>query len=443
MDGQRGYGEHPPARAMDDHASLRAWLNSTKKRGMALGLANTHRAVLALEVMPDQCEVVHVAGSNGKGTFAATLSAAMTLEGVRHVLFTSPHLMHVEERIRVNGVPVETDTFDQALGQIKEMSERLAIPLTFFEVTFLAALVIAHTLEVEAMVVETGLGGRLDATRVVKADLCVVTALSLEHTDVLGTTLPAIAREKAAIARPNQPILVRRPEASEVREAVASEVAAAGQSALGESKQPAHLEWVDVEATATAADEAMTLARAAWPRLTTIADRAFPVFQGVQWPARMQKIASPNRPETTYLLDGAHNPSGMLKSCRELMTRAEVNGGPWALLLGSTPQVDMEAMLEPLAELCSIRPPDMVVLTVPQGGRYPGVEGQVMKAHLENAGIAVDHVIDLPFDAVQALETSPRPLEAVVSIGSLYLQGNVMEALGADDQASLSIRAKV
>lgn len=443
MDGQRAYGEHRPAQAMDDHASLRAWLNSTKKRGMALGLANTHRAVLALEVMPDQCEVVHVAGSNGKGTFAATLSAAMTLEGVSHVLFTSPHLVHVEERIRVDGVPVQTETFDQALGRIKEMSERLAIPLTFFEVTFLAALVIAYTLEVDAMVVETGLGGRLDATRVVKADLCVVTALSLEHTDVLGTSLPAIAREKAAISRPNQPILVRQPGLSEVREAVAIEVAAAGNPELGEPKQPGHLEWVDVEATATAADEAMTLARTVWPRLTSTAGRPFPAFRGVQWPARMQAIASPGRPETTYLLDGAHNPSGMLKSCRELMDRTELNTGSWALLIGSTPQVDMEAMLEPLAELCSLRPPDMVVLTVPQGGRYPGVEGHVMKAHLESAGIAVDHVHEQPSEAVQTLESNPRPLNTILSIGSLYLQGNVLQALGMDGQEALSVRAKV
>lgn len=428
---------------MDDHATLRAWLNSTKKRGMALGLANTHRAVLALGVMPDRCEVVHVAGSNGKGTFAATLSAAMTLEGVRHVVFTSPHLVRVEERIRVDGVPVESEAFDRAVGRVKEMSERMGIPLTFFEVTFLAALVIARTLEVEAMVVETGLGGRLDATRVVNADVCVVTALSLEHTDVLGVTLPAIAREKAAIARPNQPILVRRPEASEVRKAVVSEVEAAGNPELGEAKRPARLEWVDLEETATAAQEGMALAQAVWPRLTSTAGRPFPVFRGVQWPARMQTVASPGRPETTYLLDGAHNPSGMLKSCRELMTRAEVNGGPWALLIGSTPQEDMEVMLEPLAELCSIRPPDVVVITVPQGGRYPGVEGQVMKAHLEKVGIAVDHVHEQPSDAVQSLETNPRQLETILSIGSLYLQGNVLCALGLDGQEALSVRAKV
>ena len=428
---------------MDDHATLRAWLNSTKKRGMALGLANTHRAVLALGVMPDRCEVVHVAGSNGKGTFAATLSAAMTLEGVRHVVFTSPHLVRVEERIRVDGVPVESEAFDRAVGRVKEMSERIGIPLTFFEVTFLAALVIARTLEVEAMVVETGLGGRLDATRVVNADVCVVTALSLEHTDVLGATLPAIAREKAAIARPNQPVLVRRPEASEVREAVVSEVEAAGNTELGEAKRPARLEWVEVEEAATAAQEGMALAQAVWPRLTSTAGRPFPVFRGVQWPARMQTVASPGRPETTYLLDGAHNPSGMLKSCRELMTRGEVNGGPWALLIGSTPQEDMEVMLEPLAELCSIRPPDVVVITVPQGGRYPGVEGQVMKAHLEKVGIAADHVHEQPSDAVQSLETNPRPLETILSIGSLYLQGNVLCALGLDGQEALSVRAKV
>ena len=159
----------------------RSWLEDTKKRGMALGLANTQQALFELKLPSPNFETVHVAGSNGKGTTVATLSAALSACNVDHLAFTSPHLVRVEERIRINGRPVSSARFDEGLRRVHEMVERTGIHLTFFETTFLVAMVIADLEPVEVVLLETGLGGRLDATRVAGADIAVVTALSLIH----------------------------------------------------------------------------------------------------------------------------------------------------------------------------------------------------------------------------------------------------------------------
>ena len=198
-----------PFAHMVEAENARAWLESTKERGMALGLEHTARAIEALGLPAPAYETVHVAGSNGKGTTVAALGSALHRIGCRYLSFTSPHLVRVEERVRLDGRPVSTAVFDAALADVHAMAARTGLSLTFFEVTLLVALVVAADQRPDVLVLETGLGGRLDATRAVPADLAIITSLSLEHTDVLGETLEAIAAEKAAIARPMKPMFVR------------------------------------------------------------------------------------------------------------------------------------------------------------------------------------------------------------------------------------------
>lgn len=190
------------ARVMVETADLRAWLEATKQRGMSLGLQSTAAALKELRLPAPAYETVHVAGSNGKGTTIAALSAALSACSINHVAFTSPHLVRVEERVRINGRPVSKEVFDEALRHVHQTVQRARIDLTFFETTFLVAMVVAARSSVQVLLLETGLGGRLDATRVADADVAVITSLSLEHASVLGDTLEAIAKEKAAIARP-------------------------------------------------------------------------------------------------------------------------------------------------------------------------------------------------------------------------------------------------
>jgi len=145
----------------------------------------------------------------------------------------------------------------------------------------------------------------------------------------------------------------------------------------------------------------------------------------------------------TYLLDGAHNPSGMVKSCEHLTKTFSETSEPWGLLLGSSPQTDMTAFLSPLVSLTTVHAPSVVLVSVPQGGRYPGVEGNVMAGHLRALGVPVHRITATPAEAVAWFETQPTGIKTVLSIGSLYMQGNVLEALGATDDDALTVRAKV
>lgn len=418
----------------------RAWLESTKTRGMALGLEHTFETLKELRLQPLTGELVHVAGSNGKGTTVASLCAALTASGVTNLSFTSPHLVRVEERIRINGRPVSAADFDDALKVVKAADEARNNALTFFETTFLIAMVIAARSQVRVVVLETGLGGRLDATRVASADLCIVTSLSLEHTDVLGATLREIAAEKAAIARPGVPMVVRRPAEADVVEVIESCAANAGERLLSEGTGPASLHWVNIEPGWSYHQEAMAVAAEAWTHLKACKSLAFPDLRAVTWPGRMHELCSPRREDLCFLLDGAHNPSGMEASCAVLETFLAQRTS-WSLMVGTSPQNQMQTMLAPLVSLCLRHPPTEVVVSVPQGGRYPGVPGEVLKKHLHDAGLEVTHVSATPEEAVMWFETASE-VETVVSIGSLYMQGNVMEVLGAVDDRALSIEAK-
>jgi len=421
--------------------ALRAWLEGTKKRGMALGLANTRQALQELNLRTPSYETVHVAGSNGKGTTIAMLSAALSKHNIHHLAFTSPHLVRVEERIRVNGHPVPSQRFDEALEKVHQMVRRTGIQLTFFETTFLIAVIVADIESVDVLLLETGLGGRLDATRASPADVAVITALSLEHTEVLGSTLEAIAGEKAAIARPGRPVVVRAVRDEAAKKRIEQTALKAGLLEVGETVGPAELQWVDVEPGTTYFEEARTIAAATWNHLVCAENKSYPEIRGLRWPGRMHEVPSPRRKGMTYLLEGAHNPSGMEASCAVLLAEARWEE-PWALLLGCTPQVDMHAMLRPLVELCKTHPPAAVVMTVPQLGRYPGVPTDAIQAVLEEADIPTTASFSLPQDAVSWLETQNHGSKTVLSIGSLYLQGNVLVALKADSDEGLAIVAK-
>ena len=419
----------------------RSWLEDTKKRGMALGLANTQQALFELKLPSPNFETVHVAGSNGKGTTVATLSAALSACNVDHLAFTSPHLVRVEERIRINGRPVSSARFDEGLRRVHEMVERTGIHLTFFETTFLVAMVIADLEAVQVVLLETGLGGRLDATRVAGADIAVVTALSLEHTEILGETLEAIAGEKAAIARPGHPLIVRDVNDSKARRRIEEVAHNAGFQGIDEAVGPAHLQWVEIGAAATYFEEARALASAAWSHLSCAEKTLFPSIRALRWPGRMQEVPSPSRNGLTYLLEGAHNPSGMESSCAQLRQETRWDE-PWCLLLGSTPQSNMEAMLRPLVDFCTLHPPVAVVVTEPQFGRYPGVPCDDIETALLSAGLETTAKFPLPEDAVEWLEMQDDEAKTVLSIGSLYLQGNVLTALRADTDEGLTIVAK-
>ncbi len=366
---------------------VRQWLES--RRGMSLGLERVNSALERLGRPDKKMRVIHVAGSNGKGTACATIALALQLGGHRVGLFTSPHVSRIEERIRLDGKPISSQRFDNALNKIREIDEGL----TFFEITYLTALIACEG--VDWMVLETGLGGRLDATRSADADVCLITSLSLEHSDILGDSLEKIAIEKAGIYREGVPLYVEDTTEKSAIKSIAS------------------------DAIFLPKDEIID-------KLLSSLGVEFNLFEARQrlnWPARLQFIESP-----AMLLDSAHNPSGMEYAISKI---EPILPEDWILLFGTSPQYNMDAFLRPLKELCIRKPPKDIVLTKPQGGRYPGVfpEDDLFVLRYEEPAEALAHAVSLES-------------ELILSIGSIYLQGNLLSILGLDGDEHLSLMAQ-
>ena len=416
----------------------RAWLEARRAFGMALGLDTTRRLLVALD-RPDlrTSTVLHVAGSNGKGTLCAIIAAKAQDLGHTTVLFTSPHVARIEERVRVNGRPVSAERFDEALLRVKTCAEALNVEPTYFETTMLIAWAVCDLVKADVMVQETGLGGRLDATRATKADVAVVTSVSVEHANVLGNTRSEIMAEKAAIARPGKPLLLRDPEDDVVLDAARQTAQRAGSYDLDESGPASEVIVVPVPEGTDVRKEASHLAHATCQVLGWPTDGLEDLALSVRWPARGQwvdRMASTCGP---LLIDAAHNPSGLARALPGLWMDFQqcVGAGAWRLLFGTSPQSDMGAMLAPLLERCRLSHPDHVLLVAPEGGRMPGVAPEVLREEAWSSLHGVECYATVA-DVIRHMKAHPMP---TLVLGSLYLAGNVLAELGVDTDDDLCL----
>jgi dihydrofolate synthase/folylpolyglutamate synthase len=403
---------------------------------MALGLDTTRQLLVALgrpDLGPDT--VIHVAGSNGKGTVCALLAATAQAKGRTTLLFTSPHVARIEERIRVNGRPVNAAVFDEAVLRVKACAEDLDLEPTFFETTMLVAWAVCEAVDAQVVVQETGLGGRLDATRATKADLAVVTSISVEHAALLGTTRADVMVEKAAIARPGRPMVLRDPEDTAVLTAARRTAEHAGTYDLDTKGPASEVIVVPIPDGLGVREEATRLAHAACEALGWSTDGFADRAAKVRWPARAQWIeASDCGP---MLIDAAHNPSGLTRALPGLWSsfQARIGAGGWRLLFGTSPQTDLNAMLLPLLERCRLSHPDNVLLVAPEGGRMDGVPPESLA---DLPWSSLNGVVPLRSvkQAVEHMRAEPRP---TLVLGSLYLAGNVLAELGLDTDDDLSL----
>ena len=404
-------------------SNIRQWLEQTKRRGMKLGLERVHAAHKSL-IQSYDATIIHVAGSNGKGTACALMATHLNRLNKTTVMFTSPHLVRLEERIRIDGRPISEQQFDVYLSIIRQTEMELDIELTFFEVTFLASCLCARDVNPDVFIVETGLGGRFDATRILPADLCLLTSIQLEHREILGDTLAEIAAEKAAIARPRKPMFVRDIEDTEARSAVENEAHNAGQKPLGEIPSPANVEWITIDFKSSMKEEALMLVKVALSHLNFKIDSIDESMQSLNWPGRMQHI-EPMSWGGSLFVDAAHNPSG-LKRVLPSITERVASKMEWCLVFGCTPQDDLDAFVQPLLDLCKKHPPSNILLTTPQTGRYPGVSFSELRRLDWSCEQAIIHA-PTPHEAKLSLEHL-QP-EYTLAIGSLYLIGELFEAL--------------
>ena len=414
---------------MDHSIEDREWLESLKAKGMNLGLERTKAYVDRLGI-PWPEHVFHIAGSNGKGTACAQMVACLQAQGMNTLLFTSPHLIRVEERTRYNGKPISSSLYSLVLRNLRQRLHGEGDNLTFFEATYLVTLECLRHLDVDALILETGLGGRLDATRTAPATCGVVTSISLEHTDVLGHRIEDIAKEKAGIARPNCPIFVKHPHSEGIQRAF--EEVASNPTILGIDEQEgrAHLHFIDTTLSCDYFDEAQLLIHQTLHSYLGI-ECGQRVHQ-VSWPGRQQLL---QHHDIEFFLEGAHNPSGMQHALGSMANNWPSN---WSLMFGTSPQQSMSDMIEPLRPWLTRNPPFHIILTSPQKGRYPGVPPSELLAYFESYNVPIFE-FDQPEQAIDHIMHNCTSPHRVLVIGSLYLQGNVLEALGYDSDEQLSL----
>ncbi len=185
-----------------------AWLYGTQNRGIKLGLDRVRRFFSELEWSGAGTQFLHVAGTNGKGSVCAMLDSVCRAAGMRTGLFTSPHLVTFRERIRMNGEMAAKEEIAAGLTHIRAVCERMESEPTFFEITTGLALMLFQRAGIEVVALETGMGGRLDATNVVQPRAAVITSIGLDHMQYLGATLEEIAWEKAGIIKPGTPVVI-------------------------------------------------------------------------------------------------------------------------------------------------------------------------------------------------------------------------------------------
>jgi dihydrofolate synthase / folylpolyglutamate synthase len=371
------------------------------------------RAVLEALGNPERAyRVVHVAGTNGKGSTCAMIEAGLRAAGVRTGLFTSPHLIEPTERIQIDGVPASPSDFQRAFNIVHETAERLDLDChpTYFETATAMAFWLFREKKIETAVIEVGLGGRLDSTNVVQPILTVITPIDFDHEAYLGHTIEAIASEKAGILKLGIPAVFahQRPEAAKVLDARAAElhvpvtraedfeirdlqIDARGSRFSGIVCPLAGEHQVDNAVTA-----ALTL-RALGVSTDGIAE--------ARWPGRIEHVS----PNPDMILDGAHNPAGARALARYLQ-RFYGTRRIW-LVYGAMRDKAIEevaGILFPIATELVLTAPD-----TPRALRPEALAGFAGRGHIEPTVAA----------AIDYARTQAADEDVIVITGSLFVVG--------------------
>ncbi|MEI7527896.1 MAG: Mur ligase family protein [Elusimicrobiota bacterium] len=401
------------------------------------GLARVYACLEKLGSPHERIRTVHVTGTNGKGSVCALFEAAALAAGLKTGLFTSPHLVRMTERIRLNGADISESAFAALFGEVF----RAGPDLSFFELLTCMAFLCFERERTDLAVIEVGIGGRFDTTNVlVKPELSVITSVDLDHEKYLGSTLPEIAAQKAGIIKkggvclaPLLPEAVRAPILAEAQAKGAQarffapvfEIAARdwenGLMTLRHKKSGEELAFgIMGEAqvsNATLVWEGLELLRGmGWP-----IQRAHAVagFAAARWPARFQTLrGGPEFGGALFIVDGAHNPEAARAFART-WAASPFAGKPCAFVIGILQDKERRAILETLAGLSG-----RFVFTRPESPRAADPCALADELSAINPGAEVE----VQQDAGAAL-ASAAGSGTVAVLGSFYLAGAAIEIL--------------
>ncbi len=381
------------------------WLYASQQFGIKLGLENTQRLLDALGNPEKELACLHVAGTNGKGSTCALMDAVLRANGYKTGLYTSPHLVNFRERMRVNGKKIPEETVQRVLTQIRENTQGWEHSPTFFEITTALALRFFADENCQWVVLETGMGGRLDSTNAVTPKVSVIMPIALDHTQYLGNTLAEIAREKAGIIKPGVPVVSaeQEPEAKAVLLETARERGCALQF-IDAAVEGAEIglrgshQLVNAQIALTALDAA---------GISLTSDDTLAGLKNVVWPGRFQIV------QNRIVLDGSHNPHAiahLIKTWREVFGEEKPT-----VIFGALADKDYTSMLKTLEPLAR----EFFFVTLQNGRTASGAELAASCAVPSRTFASVK----------EALAASP---DRTLVTGSLFLVGEALEILGLE-----------
>lgn len=413
-------------------------------------LSHTKRFLEILQIPQGKMKILHVAGTNGKGSVCAYLDAMLRSEGKRTGLFISPHLVKMNERIMIDGVPVSdevfSEVFTQTLGAVKQMeAEGLEHP-TFFEFLFGMGMLAFSQAEAEYVILETGLGGRLDATNSFEHPfLSVITSIGLDHTEILGDTIEKIAGEKAGIIKKGVPVFF---DGSDERSSRVIEETAENVEAPWYKMEKDALKIQEItdkhiafsildeydnntvwQVASTGIYQVMNAALAIRAMRYTFGDKAEickwqKVVASVKWQGRMEEVLP------GVIFDGAHNLAAIREFTKSIRLQREVEGEihPLIILFSAVADKDYSHMIE---LLCRESKADAYVIAKVDNKR--GAQADTLAALFRKYTDRPVYREDTLADAFTRALNEKGSEGKLYCLGSLYLVGELKELIGGED----------
>ena len=438
-----------------DYAEAVAYIEEVPKFTKKNKPENTLELIRRIGHPERNMKVIHVAGTNGKGSVCAFLSSILTQAGKQTGLFTSPHLVDITERFQVNQKPVSHEMFTNAFVRVKKevdemMKDGFAHP-AYFELLFAAGLLMFEEAKVEYLVLETGLGGRLDATNLVERPIaCVLTTISLDHMEYLGDTVAKIAGEKAGIIKEGVPVIYdgRNPESEEVILAQAEKMhvpAYRYDDSMREitGKTDKSIDFIinsrydkkdtkaktrakavtdlygDLQVTVPYLAEyqivnsslAMAALRVIDPEKSISDEQVVRGIANTTWQGRMETVMQ------DVVLDGAHNADGIKEFIRTV--QSVESRKPVSLLFSAVVEKEHEKMIRTICE--SVHPTSIVVTQVGGARVVPAKElAEEFRKYTKTEVVAKEDVVEAFEEALARKKDS-----MLFCAGSLYLVGEL------------------
>jgi len=385
---------------MNTYPEFIEYLNSRETFGIKLGLDNISSLLEKLGSPHKKLHFIHVAGTNGKGSVCSMLSSVLNSAGIKVGLYTSPHLIDVKERIRIN----ETDiTEEEILQTAKKIIPLASAETTYFEVLTAIAIDFFYQKGIEIVILETGMGGRLDATNVCFGEITIITDISLEHTQYLGDTLEQIKKEKMAIVKEGSTVITA--------ESLTNDFEIYTRSLDYQKVRVGKYEDIELNLLG---DHQVRNCALALQAIDALIGKGYKIpsksiylgLSKVKWPARFQVLCK----NPIIVLDGAHNPAAaeVLKD-----TIKKYLGKNITLIIGMLKDKDYKTTMNILTPLAT-----RIITVTPNNKR--SLDGQELNSLLPGKSIEYKSSIKEAIDSIN--QTTPT-----VITGSLYLAGEVLE----------------